>query len=129
MGSEMCIRDSLKDDAPGDAELGVEYVGAGGKDYAADGGIGECTGQAGDGAHRGLQRTAVARPRAHDGCEARELSPVLLAARGRSCRGHHGDARRPRPANVGNSRSRDAPRGFPGFVGFVGFSLLLLLLL
>ena len=47
---DRCSRRRLKDDAPGDAELGVEYVRAGGKDYAADGGIGECTGQASDGA-------------------------------------------------------------------------------
>ena len=38
---DRCSRRRLKDDAPGDAELGVEYVRAGGKDYAADGGIGE----------------------------------------------------------------------------------------
>jgi hypothetical protein len=53
-------RRRLKDDAPGDAELGEEVVGAGGKDDAADGGVGECTGQASAGAHRGLQLTAVA---------------------------------------------------------------------
>jgi hypothetical protein len=47
---DRCSRCRLKDDAPGDAELGVEYVRAGGKDYAADGGIGEGTGQASDGA-------------------------------------------------------------------------------
>ena len=59
----MCIqRDQARhgrfeDDAPGDAELGVEYVRAGGKDDAADGGVGECTGQ-GDGVahHRGPRR-------------------------------------------------------------------------
>ena len=56
-GARLCVqgdrgsRRRLKDDAPGDAELGVEVVGAGGKDDAADGGIGECTGQASDGAH------------------------------------------------------------------------------
>ncbi len=49
----------LDDDAPGDAELGVEEVGAGGKDYAADGCVGECTGQVRAGAHRSLQLTAV----------------------------------------------------------------------
>ena len=48
----MCVQDDrsshrrLEDDAPGDAELGGEVVGAGGKDDAADGGVGECTGQA-----------------------------------------------------------------------------------
>ncbi|KOO24792.1 hypothetical protein Ctob_008507, partial [Chrysochromulina tobinii] len=47
----------LDDDAPGDAELGGEVIGAGSKDDAADGGVGECTGQVGDGAHRGLQLT------------------------------------------------------------------------
>ena len=45
----------LKDDAPSDAELGAEVVGAGGKDNVADGGVGECTGQAGAGAHLGLR--------------------------------------------------------------------------
>ena len=50
----------LKDDASGDAELGDKVVRAGGKDDAADGGVGECTGQAGAGAHLGLQLTAVA---------------------------------------------------------------------
>ncbi len=47
---DRCSRRRLKDDAPGDDELGVECVRAGGKDYAADGGIGECTDQASDGA-------------------------------------------------------------------------------
>ena len=42
----------LEDDAPGDAEHGAQVVGPGGKDDAADGGVGECTGQAGGGAHR-----------------------------------------------------------------------------
>ena len=50
----------LEDDAPGDTELGAEVVGAGGKDNAAEGGVGECAGQAGGGAHRCLQLTAVA---------------------------------------------------------------------
>ena len=65
-GVRLCVqgdcgsRRRLEDDAPGDAELGGEVVGAGGKDDAADGGVGECTGQVGDGAHRGLQLTAVA---------------------------------------------------------------------
>ena len=95
----MCVQDDrgsrrrLEDDAPGDAELGAEVVGAGGKDDAAGGGVGECAGQAGGGAHRGLQLTAVAghkgrrgdaahdRPGAHDGCGVRELSPIMLAAR------------------------------------------------
>ena len=49
----------LEDDAPGDAELGAEYVGAWGKDNAADGCVGERTEQARAGAHRGLQLTAV----------------------------------------------------------------------
>jgi hypothetical protein len=51
----------LEDDAPGDAELGVEYVRAGVKDNVAGSGAGKCTGQAIAGAHCGLQRTAVAR--------------------------------------------------------------------
>ena len=34
----------LEDDAPGDAELGAEEVGAVGKYDVADGYIGECTG-------------------------------------------------------------------------------------
>ena len=53
----------LDDDAPGDAELGAEDVGAGGKDNVADACVGKCTGQVGDGAYRsaysGLQFTAV----------------------------------------------------------------------
>ena len=65
-GAPLCFqgdrgsRRRLKDDAPGDAELGGEVVGAGGKDDAAGGGVGDCTGQASAGAHRGLQLTAVA---------------------------------------------------------------------
>jgi hypothetical protein len=92
----LCVQDDrachrrFEDNAPGDAELCAEVVGAGGKDNTGDGCVGECTGQAGAGAHRGLQRTALARPRAHDGCGVRELSPVLLAARGRRCRGRLG---------------------------------------
>jgi hypothetical protein len=42
----------LDDDAPGDAELAAEEVGAGSKDHVANGCVGECTGQAGDGAHQ-----------------------------------------------------------------------------
>ena len=49
----------LEDDAPGDAELGTEYVRAGGKDNMVDGCVGERTEQARAGAHRGLQLTAV----------------------------------------------------------------------
>jgi hypothetical protein len=97
-GARLCVqgdrgsRRRLKNDAPGDAERGAEDVGAGGKDDAADGGVGECTGQVGGGAHRGLQLTAVAghkgrrgdavhdRPGAHDDCGVRELSPIMLAA-------------------------------------------------
>jgi hypothetical protein len=45
----------LKDDAPGDAELGDEVVRAGGKKNVADGGVGECTGQAGAGAYLDLR--------------------------------------------------------------------------
>ena len=62
----MCVqgnvgsRRRLEDDAPRDAELRKEVIGAGGKDDAADGGVGECAGQAGNSAHRGLQLTAVA---------------------------------------------------------------------
>ncbi len=64
--ARLCVQDDracrrrLEDDAPGDAELSAEVVGAGGKDDAADGGVGECAGQASAGAHRGLQLTAVA---------------------------------------------------------------------
>jgi hypothetical protein len=43
----------LEDDAPSDAELGNEVVGAGGQDNVGDGGVGECTGQAGNSAHGG----------------------------------------------------------------------------
>jgi hypothetical protein len=50
----------LEDDAPGDAELGAEYVRAGGEDNAADGCVGECTEQFRAGAHLGLQLAAVA---------------------------------------------------------------------
>jgi len=42
----------LDDEAPGDAELAVEEVGARSKDHMADGCIGKCTVQASDGAHR-----------------------------------------------------------------------------
>ena len=58
----MCVqhdracRRRLEDDAPGDAERGTEVVGAGGQYNVADGGVGECTGQAGDGAHQGPRR-------------------------------------------------------------------------
>ena len=45
----------LKDDAPGDSELCAQVVGAGGKDDVADGGVGECTGQAGASAYLGLR--------------------------------------------------------------------------
>ena len=58
---DRCSRRRLKDDAPGDVELGVEYVRAGVKDNVAGSGAGKCTGQAIAGAHCGLQRTAVAR--------------------------------------------------------------------
>ena len=34
----------LEDDAPGDAELGCEVIGAGGQDYVGDSGVGECAG-------------------------------------------------------------------------------------
>ncbi len=53
----MCIQHDrachrrLEDDAPVDAELGAEVVGAGGKDNVAEDCVGECTGQAGSGAH------------------------------------------------------------------------------
>ena len=46
-GAALCIKYDrachrrLDDDTPGDAELGAEVVGAGGKDNAADGGVGE----------------------------------------------------------------------------------------
>jgi hypothetical protein len=55
----------LKDNTPGDAELSGEVVGAGSKDDAADGCVGECTDQVGDGAHRGLQLTVVAGHKLH----------------------------------------------------------------
>ena len=70
-GARLCVqgdrgsRRCLEDDAPGDAELGAEVVGAGGKDNAADGGVGECTGQASAGAHRRLKLTALAGHRLH----------------------------------------------------------------
>ena len=48
----------LEDDAPGDAELGAEGVGAGGEENAVDSSVGECTGQAGAGTHLG-ERAAV----------------------------------------------------------------------
>ena len=71
----------LEDDAPGDAELGAQGVGAGGKDDAADGCVGKCTGQAGAVAHRrGPRRIWRRRGR-----------------RGRRCpapRAHHRDERR-----------------------------------
>ena len=56
-GARLCIQHDrgshrrLEDDAPGDAELGADGVGAGGEDNAAKGCVGECTGQAGDSAH------------------------------------------------------------------------------
>ena len=49
-GAGLCIQHDrachrrLEDDAPGDAELGAEVVGAGGKDNVADGCVGECSG-------------------------------------------------------------------------------------
>ena len=59
----MCIQHDrachrrLEDDAPGDAERGAEVIGARGQDNVGDGGVGECTGQAGGGAHcRGPRR-------------------------------------------------------------------------
>ncbi len=57
-GARLCVqgdrgsRRRLNDDAPGDAELSAEEVGARSKDHVANGCVGECTGQAGDGAHR-----------------------------------------------------------------------------
>ena len=65
-GAGVCIQHDrachrrLEDGAPGDAELGAEYVCAGGKDNVADGGVGERTSQALASAHLGLQLTAVA---------------------------------------------------------------------
>jgi len=61
-GARLCVQHNrgshrrLEDDAPGDVELGAEVVGAVGKDNATDSCVGKCTGQAGGGAHRGLQR-------------------------------------------------------------------------
>ena len=58
----MCIQHDrachrrLDDEAPGDAELGAKVVRARGKDNAADGCVGECTGQAGNAAHHGPRR-------------------------------------------------------------------------
>ena len=46
--------------APCHDQLGAEVVSAGCKENVADACVGECTGQVGDGAHRGLQLTAVA---------------------------------------------------------------------
>ena len=70
-GAGLCIQHDrachrrLEDDAPRYAELGDEVVGAGGQDNVGDGGVGECAGQAGNGAHGGLQLTAVARHKLH----------------------------------------------------------------
>ena len=70
-GAGLCIQHDrachrrLEDDAPSDDELGDEVVGAGGQDNVGDGGVGECTGQAGNSAHGGLQLTAVARHKLH----------------------------------------------------------------
>jgi hypothetical protein len=98
-GARLCVQDDrgsrrcLQDDAPGDDERGAEGVGAGGKDNVANRRVGKCTGQAGDGAHLGLQLTAVTghkgrrsdaahdRPGTHDRCGVRELSPIMLAVR------------------------------------------------
>ena len=110
----------LEDDAPGDTELGAEVGGAGGKDNAAEGGVGECAGQAGAGAHRGLQLTAVAaghkgrrgdaahdQPRAHDGCGVRELATMLLPDREGSPKLHRRRSRqRAESAVVGRGRDR-----------------------
>ena len=75
-GARLCIQHDrachrrLEDDAPGDAELGAQVVCAGGKDNVADGGVGKCTGQAGNGAHRRLQLTPVAWHRVQPGSVA-----------------------------------------------------------
>ena len=55
MQHDRACRRRLEDDAPGDAERGTEVVGAGGQYNAANRRVGECTGQAGDSAHLGLQ--------------------------------------------------------------------------
>jgi hypothetical protein len=78
-GAGLCIQHDrashrrLEDDAPSDAELGVEEVRAGGKDNVADGCVGECTLQFGGIAHRGLQLTAVAGHGHVKGCRGRAL--------------------------------------------------------
>ncbi|KOO53803.1 hypothetical protein Ctob_016589 [Chrysochromulina tobinii] len=62
-GARLCIqhdracRRRLEDDAPGDAELGAEGVGAGGKDDVADVGVGESAGKAGAVAHHRGRRS------------------------------------------------------------------------
>jgi len=80
-GAGLCIQHDrashrrLEDDAPSDAELGVEEVRAGGKDNVADGCVGECTLQFGGIAHRGLQLTAVL------GMATSKVAEVALSAR------------------------------------------------
>ena len=75
----MCIQHDrashrrLEDDAPSDAELGVEEVRAEGEFNVADGCVGECTLQFGGIAHRGLQLTAVAGHGHVKGCRGRAL--------------------------------------------------------
>ncbi len=79
----MCVqgdcgsRRRLKDDAPGDAELGDEVVRARCNDDVADGGVGECTGQARNGAHRGLKLTAVARHKGRRGDAAHDRPKLI----------------------------------------------------
>ena len=78
-GAGLCIQHDrashrrLEDDAPSDAELGVEEVRAEGEFNVADGCVGECTLQFGGIAHRGLQLTAVAGHGHVKGCRGRAL--------------------------------------------------------
>ena len=92
-GARICVQHDrahygrFEDDPPGDVELGVEYVRAGGKDDAADACVGECTEQAHAGAHRGLQLTAVAGHKLHG------VQPRNVAGLGA---GQHGAQKRQR---------------------------------
>ena len=96
---------SLDDDAPGDAELGAEVVGAGGKDNVADGCVGECNVQAVDSAHRGQQRTAVAGQMLH-GVQPGNIVVAGLGA------GQHGARERRRQQGRLRRRTRRQRHGW-----------------
>ncbi len=91
-GACLCIQHNrarhgrFEDDAPGDVELGAEYVRAGGKDNVADGGVGECTEQARAGTHHGLQLTAVAGHKLH-GVQPRNVAGLGAGQHGAQKRG------------------------------------------